>query len=196
MQPCCFDRARPFCSGISGRAFSFYQRANLMYCLTCYEKIVQKSSEQNGRARSKQAGGCMKGPVLLSLSLTVNFGLLGWFGLQLNTAPSPPRVRRQSGSPDLSPAGPHTRAAGASAPVRPPEFRWSRIESEDYPTYITSLRTIGCPEKTIRDIILAMWRSCTSRVSRRRASKTTDDFGTRRNNAKKRARIEPAGSAS
>jgi hypothetical protein len=34
-------------------------------------------------------------------------------------------------------------------------FTWNEIESEDYPTYITNLRDIGCPESTIRDIILA-----------------------------------------
>lgn len=37
----------------------------------------------------------------------------------------------------------------------PLNFDWSMIESEDYPTYIANLRAIGCPEKTVRDIILA-----------------------------------------
>lgn len=32
---------------------------------------------------------------------------------------------------------------------------WSRIESEDYLTYIANLRAIGCPRETIRDIITA-----------------------------------------
>ena len=35
------------------------------------------------------------------------------------------------------------------------DFRWSQVESEDYRTYITRLRSIGCPEQTIRDIIIA-----------------------------------------
>src|SRR4051794_2195565 len=35
------------------------------------------------------------------------------------------------------------------------EFRWGQLESEDYPTYILRLRGIGCPEQTIRDIIIA-----------------------------------------
>jgi hypothetical protein len=34
-------------------------------------------------------------------------------------------------------------------------FSWKEIESEDYPTYIVNLRGIGCPEQTIRDIIIA-----------------------------------------
>jgi hypothetical protein len=35
------------------------------------------------------------------------------------------------------------------------ELDWSSIESADYPTYVANLRRIGCPEETIRDIILA-----------------------------------------
>ena len=39
--------------------------------------------------------------------------------------------------------------------VRRQLFTWSEVESEDYPTYIANLRDIGCPEQTIRDIIIA-----------------------------------------
>jgi hypothetical protein len=35
------------------------------------------------------------------------------------------------------------------------QFDWSQVESEDYQTYIERLRAIGCPEQTIRDIIIA-----------------------------------------
>jgi LysM repeat protein len=34
-------------------------------------------------------------------------------------------------------------------------FSWSEIESPDYPTFIANLRSIDCPEQTIRDIIIA-----------------------------------------
>src|SRR5262245_41874041 len=34
-------------------------------------------------------------------------------------------------------------------------IRWSDIESSEYRTYIANLRSIGCPEQTIRDIIVA-----------------------------------------
>ena len=32
---------------------------------------------------------------------------------------------------------------------------WKQLESEDYREYITRLRSIGCPEQTIRDLIIA-----------------------------------------
>jgi hypothetical protein len=34
-------------------------------------------------------------------------------------------------------------------------FSWQEVESPDYPTYIANLRSILCPEQTIRDIIIA-----------------------------------------
>ena len=35
------------------------------------------------------------------------------------------------------------------------EFRWRQLETEDYRAYIERLRSIGCPEQTIRDIVIA-----------------------------------------
>lgn len=34
-------------------------------------------------------------------------------------------------------------------------FHWRQIESEDYRKYIANMRGIGCPEETIRDVIIA-----------------------------------------
>jgi hypothetical protein len=39
--------------------------------------------------------------------------------------------------------------------IRTNAFDWGQLEAEDYRTYITRLRDIGCPEETIRDIIIA-----------------------------------------
>jgi len=43
-----------------------------------------------------------------------------------------------------------------AAPVatNPPPFQWSALESPDYATYAANLRAIGCPERTLRDILL------------------------------------------
>jgi hypothetical protein len=35
------------------------------------------------------------------------------------------------------------------------DFRWAQLESEDYRDYIARLRSIGCPEQTIRDLVIA-----------------------------------------
>jgi len=34
------------------------------------------------------------------------------------------------------------------------KFQWESLESSDYKQYIVNLRAIGCPEQTIRDIIV------------------------------------------
>jgi hypothetical protein len=34
-------------------------------------------------------------------------------------------------------------------------FRWSQLESSDYHQYMANLRGVGCPEETIRDLIIA-----------------------------------------
>jgi hypothetical protein len=34
-------------------------------------------------------------------------------------------------------------------------FRWSQLESDDYRTYVKNLRAIGCPETTLRAIVIA-----------------------------------------
>jgi len=34
-------------------------------------------------------------------------------------------------------------------------FQWSQLESDDYQVYLANLRGIGCPEATVRDIVIA-----------------------------------------
>lgn len=57
----------------------------------------------------------------------------------------------QSQTTDLTVVSP---SAGTNAQYAR-EFRWSQLESADYTSYIASLRRVGCPEQTIRDIIVA-----------------------------------------
>src|SRR5690348_9697318 len=81
----------------------------------------------------------------------------------------------------LAVTSPHSTDSPASAPhlaqtsttgsrtnflLRRQFFSWQEVESPDYPTYIANLRNIGCPEQTIRDIIIA---DVNALYSRRRA---------------------------
>lgn len=67
--------------------------------------------------------------------------------------------RRQQGSvaqtcpPVLSSSSPAVRQA--SPPASNAEFRWSQLEAADYPSFMANLRRAGCPEQTIRDLIIA-----------------------------------------
>jgi hypothetical protein len=43
----------------------------------------------------------------------------------------------------------------AQVPQKAEPFDWRTVESTDYRQYVANLRAIGCPEKTLRDIIMA-----------------------------------------
>src|SRR6185295_13264151 len=55
----------------------------------------------------------------------------------------------------LAPTPSSTNLVKTNVVVRRQFFSWREVESADYPIYIANLRDIGCPEQTIRDIIVA-----------------------------------------
>ena len=104
----------------------------------------------------------MRGRAPLLLSLVLNAALLAalWIWFRREAAPHVPAA-----PPNLS--GITNGLVRTNVVVRRQNFVWSDIESEDYPSYIANLRLIGCPEPTIRDIIVA---EVTQMFARRRTS--------------------------
>jgi LysM repeat protein len=90
----------------------------------------------------------MRWRALALVSLGVNFVLAA---LLVSIPRSVPQ------QPEASLAGGQAFAGQSrtNVPFRRLLFSWQEIESQDYPTYIANLRQIGCPEQTIRDIIIA-----------------------------------------
>jgi hypothetical protein len=94
------------------------------------------------------------------ISLAVNVVLVGlWLGLRQH-----PLAGSLSVPTSLDP--PNAEAGRSNVVVRRQRFSWQEVESPDYPTYVANLRNIGCPEQTIRDIIIA---DVNALYSRRRA---------------------------
>ncbi len=62
---------------------------------------------------------------------------------------------RHSSRPTTTEELPPTQTIKTNVIVRRQFFSWSDVESPDYPTYIANLRSIQCPDQTIRDIIIA-----------------------------------------
>jgi len=92
----------------------------------------------------------MRARALLWLSLGLNILLAGMIVL----------LSRETGEPASAPllASVPTNSAKlmkTNVVLRRQAFSWSEVESPDYAAYIRNLRRIGCPEKTIRDIIVA-----------------------------------------
>src|SRR6185295_1833484 len=101
---------------------------------------------------------------ILALSLIVNLALAGAFAWSYGkrkgaTAPDAVAAAAAVSAPAAKPEKsetPETVAPAATEPAKPAQaFDWRMVESADYKKYIANLRSIGCPEETIRDIIIA-----------------------------------------
>src|SRR5580765_4819249 len=92
----------------------------------------------------------MRGRVLLWVSLGLNIALAVML-LRF----SPEVTERNSALAAVPPPMDESRIYKTNVVVRRQNFTWVEIESADFPTYIANLRAIGCPEATIRDIIVA-----------------------------------------
>ncbi len=67
---------------------------------------------------------------------------------------------RHHSTPVSSPSGTNSVPAGTNRTrtqivLRKQFFTWQQLETPEYPAFIANLRAIGCPEQTIRDIIVA-----------------------------------------
>jgi len=99
-----------------------------------------------------------KGPRLLVVSMALNL-VLG--AVYMLARPSPPKAELGSAAgslvqtypPVALPLPPLTNSATNILPAR--ILDWRAIESDDYKQYVANLRLAGCPEKTVRDVIVA-----------------------------------------
>lgn len=97
--------------------------------------------------------------IVLVLGVTLANVWMNWRLWRERTSPSPPEVKvSELVSNPLAIKG---RAIGQNGIFRPDRKviaarpPWSNLESEDYHVYATNLRAIGCPEGTVRDILVA-----------------------------------------
>jgi LysM domain len=89
-----------------------------------------------------------RGPLLI-VSVAVNVVFAAMLVYLAHRTP-PPVIITSPDPSSLSGNRPKTQYV-----VRKQFFNWSEVESPDYPVYIARLRDIGCPEETIRDIVIA-----------------------------------------
>jgi len=97
----------------------------------------------------------MKLRLILILSVCVNLALAGayFIGKRSLTAPEP-AAQAPDSTKSITKSNRERRAQIVVNGVTN-DFRWGSVESDDYRQYIANLREIGCPEETIRDIIIA-----------------------------------------
>lgn len=81
-------------------------------------------------------------------------GVVAWAAMVRQDVPLPFSVARQLTNRTLRVRTTVQESAPTVVAVNAP-FRWGDVESADYRVYMANLRAIGCPERTIRDIIVA-----------------------------------------
>ena len=96
--------------------------------------------------------------VIIGISLSLNAALVIALFSPPHPGPIPVAEIAAEAPATPAPASPSVEAIGEeqldpAVPLR--TFTWESVESGDYLTYIENLRSIGCPEETIRDIISA-----------------------------------------
>jgi hypothetical protein len=91
------------------------------------------------------------------LSLAANLMLALALGVLWQRRLAPPKTPPPAPTPLV--AGTRPPPASTSPPQPAPSasraFHWSQVESEDYRQYIANLRTLGCPERLIRDLLVS-----------------------------------------
>ena len=88
---------------------------------------------------------------LLGISVVLNLALLGWLVVKINSDDRLVPSVAVTESRQKLPKEAVMRVPGE----RPPPPQWSSLESMDFLQYIANLRAFGCPEETIRDLIMA-----------------------------------------
>lgn len=102
-------------------------------------------------------GGSFRRNAWLACSVLLNVALAGWL---VSRPPHPTLVSSRvdftaTNQPPLSASNRRNSAAAITGQEQLPLFHWTEIESADYRQYIANLRSIGCPEQTLRDLIVA-----------------------------------------
>ncbi len=121
--------------------------------------------------RSQVANSPRSGLPVFTISLCLNLALASAAVWLLRQAPLPlpgaastSVVETPTAALTMSP--PVTSSSAAAVTFVTNHFAWSKIEAEDFAQLAANLRAIGCPEKTIRDIVIARGRRAFEKLSK------------------------------
>jgi hypothetical protein len=98
---------------------------------------------------------CLAGAVVVSVTFNVLLAIACWVGLSRGPKPAEPAFERPSSVQSSVQVVERTVTNILTTATSPKLLDWRTVESEDYKKYVANLRAIGCPEKTIRDVIIA-----------------------------------------
>src|ERR1019366_327606 len=124
----------------------------------------------------------------ISLGLNLALGCAAVCRLQKTDSGMPGAVGATDSETATAPSLPDASNSPAPVTYTTNHFAWSRVEAQDFEQLAINLRAIGCPEKTVRDIVLARGRRALEQVSREAEPKVSFwTAGWRRTHAKQEA---------
>jgi len=97
----------------------------------------------------------MKIPSLIVFSLAANVVLASWWLKSRSANPEAPAAVNEQDSSQSSPALRREQSGSPGAPNDAKGPRWKDLQSHDLAEMIPRLRSVGCPEETIQDFVLA-----------------------------------------
>jgi len=95
---------------------------------------------------------------LLALTLLANLALAAWIVSELKRPTGSADVAATEAAARMPEVTSGRRAQGQATVITNTvvsNFRWRSVEAREFKTYMANLRAIGCPEETVRDIIMA-----------------------------------------
>src|ERR1035441_5117437 len=124
----------------------------------------------------------------ISLGLNLALACAAVCLLQKSDSGMPDAVGATDSDMATTPSLPDASNSPATVTYTTNHFAWSRVEEQDFEQLAINLRAIGCPEKTVRDIVLARGRRALEQVSREAEPKVSFwTAGLRRTHAKQEA---------
>ena len=123
--------------------------------LLSWSKVGVCAGPESMAPRIWQSGICgMRMKIVLGLSLAANAALMaGYFITRPAGPPATPVAEIVTNT--IVRTAREDRSARSTPTVISNGLTWASVESADYRDYIAKLRAIGCPEETVRDIIIA-----------------------------------------
>lgn len=112
----------------------------------------------------------MKTRSVFILSLALNLALIGWVAGRVGRARGDVVAEERSVAPASQPPAEASSALpGSAAEVaiayQTNRFHWRQMETNDLVQLAANLRAVGCPEKTVRDLVLARARRALDQLS-------------------------------
>jgi hypothetical protein len=135
----------------------------------------------------------MKHALTFTISLGANLALASMAVCLLKQSFAPrPRASAATLSKPTTAAAADPLSTASYSPDSPTfitnHFTWSQVESEDFEQLALNLRALGCPEKTVRDVVVARAHRSLEQASKERAPHLPFwSAGLRRSRAKRQA---------